>query len=205
VGRPREHDLDAVLDHARELWVRGGEGAVTIRALSAAAGVSNGAIYHAFGSRDGLRAAVWAREAGRFLADLETRVDRVLAGDGSATEAVLAAATSSGDYALVDEAGARLLLSALPQDLVTSDLPADRVEELAALRRRLDELIGDLAERLWDRRDRAARTAVRCCLVELPSALLLAPRPTGEPGRPDDPAARRLLELAVRGILAEEP
>ena len=48
------HDRDAMLDAAEELAVQGGVKAVTIRAVSEKAGISNGAIYHAFGSRGGL-------------------------------------------------------------------------------------------------------------------------------------------------------
>ena len=52
--RPQVYDRDAMLDAAEELAVEGGVKAVTIRAVSDLAGVSNGAIYHAFGSRGGL-------------------------------------------------------------------------------------------------------------------------------------------------------
>ena len=68
MARPREHDLDDLLDHARTIWAREGRTALTIRSLSVAAGVSNGAIYHAFGSRGRLLAAAWIREADSFLA-----------------------------------------------------------------------------------------------------------------------------------------
>ena len=51
--RPQVYDRDAMLDAAEELAVEGGVTAVTIRAVSERAGISNGAIYHAFGSRGG--------------------------------------------------------------------------------------------------------------------------------------------------------
>src|SRR5260370_34706010 len=52
--RPQVYDRDAMLDAAEELAVEGGVKGVTIRAVSERAGISNGAIYHAFGSRGGL-------------------------------------------------------------------------------------------------------------------------------------------------------
>src|ERR1700752_3232251 len=66
--RPQVHDRDAMLDAAEELAVEGGVKAVTIRAVSDLAGISNGAIYHAFGSRGGLVGRAWVRAARRFLA-----------------------------------------------------------------------------------------------------------------------------------------
>src|SRR5258705_13722783 len=66
--RPQVYDRDAMLDAAEELAVEGGVKAVTIRAVSERAGISNGAIYHAFGSRGGLVGRAWGRPARRFLA-----------------------------------------------------------------------------------------------------------------------------------------
>ena len=74
MGRPRQYDLADLLGHARDLWIGRGVDGLTIRALSSASGASNGAVYHAFGSRDGLLARVWAEEAGRFLTFQRDRV-----------------------------------------------------------------------------------------------------------------------------------
>ncbi len=57
--RPRVHDLDRLLDTAEHLAAE--DGAVSVRSLAAAAGVSNGAIYHAFGSINALLGRVWLR------------------------------------------------------------------------------------------------------------------------------------------------
>jgi AcrR family transcriptional regulator len=48
----------AVLDHAGRLFDRRGFEAVSIADLTAASGVSNGSIYHHFGSKDGVLAAL---------------------------------------------------------------------------------------------------------------------------------------------------
>src|SRR3981189_336933 len=73
--RPQVYDRDAMLDAAEELAVEGGVKAVTIRAVSERAGICNGAIYHAFGSRGGLVGRAWVRAARRFLALQRQAVD----------------------------------------------------------------------------------------------------------------------------------
>lgn len=199
MGRPREHDLEAVLDHARRLWVEGGPAAVTIRALASESGVSNGAIYHAFGSRDGLLARVWAREAQRFLARQRASVDAALGDGRSVEDAVVIAALAPAAYAEQDEPGARLLLTTTGDELADGELAPQERAELRRLRRELTGLITDLSARRWERTDPVALATMRYCVVDLPGALLLAP------ARPTDPVARRALELAVRGILSVPP
>ncbi len=166
MGRPRRHDLDELLDHARTLWVRRGTSGVTIRGLSDAAGVSNGAIYNAFGSRDGLLAAVWAREASKFLEFQRDVAEEGLATAGS-TEAVVAAALAPSAYAESDALGAQLLLAVTLDDLVTPDLAEPQRQELAGLRRTLTSLLEWLAHEQWGREDHSALTMVEYCVVDL--------------------------------------
>ena len=185
------------MDHARELWADKGTAALTIRALSARSGVSNGAIYNAFGSRDNLLARVWAREAERFL-DYQRSVVTTALRVG-ATDAVLAAALAPADYARLDEPGSRLLLAVTGESLAVPDLPDDERARLRDLRRAVADLIATLSQEVWNRTDQPALTLIKYCLVDLPSALLL-----GGP-QPADAIARQGLELAVRGILSKEP
>ena len=198
MGRPRQHDLDDLLQHARALWVEKGIGAVTMRALGSGSGASNGALYHAFGSRDGLLASVWAWEAERFLAIQRELVERAL-GDGDPVTALVAAALAPASYAVGNEDSARLLLSADADELMTPDLGADIHAQLLRLQLDLSSLLTDLAAALWDRRDRGAVTTVRYCVVNLPGALLLKANAI------TDPLAHHALERAVRGIAAEPP
>lgn len=195
MARPREHDLDLILDQARALWVEGGQVAVTVRALSARSGVSNGTLYHAFGSRDGLLARTWAREAARFLA-FQRAAAEAARKHGTAKDAVVAAALAPSGYAGDDEAGARLLLSTRSDDLTAGDLPQEQRDELTRLRDELGALITGLARSVWETADRRAVALVRYCVVDLPSALLLSR------SRLTDPLAQQALEAAVRGIVA---
>ncbi|MFZ0714475.1 TetR/AcrR family transcriptional regulator, partial [Mycobacterium sp.] len=52
--RQRVYEPDRILDAVESLAVASGPAAVTIRAISAGVGVSNGALYHTFGSRTAL-------------------------------------------------------------------------------------------------------------------------------------------------------
>lgn len=198
MGRPRQHDLDELLGHARSLWIERGVDGLTIRALSSASGASNGAVYHAFGSRDGLLARVWAQEAGRFLAFQRDRV-REAVPEGDATAALVAAALAPATYATDNADGARLLLAATADDMLAPDPGEPARTQLLGLKKELGALLVDLASALWDRRDRAAVEVVRHCVVTLPGALLLQARNIA------DPLAAHSLEHAVRGIASVAP
>ncbi|GGU20134.1 TetR/AcrR family transcriptional regulator [Nocardioides albus] len=198
MGRPRHYDLDELLGHARTIWLERGVDGLTIRALSAASGASNGAVYHAFGSRAGLLAGVWSQEAGRFLAFQRDRV-REARLDGDATAALVAAALAPATYATDDADGARLLLAVTADDLLAADPGVPARTRLLELQQELGALLADLASVLWGRRDRTAITVVRHCVVTLPGALLLNAE------EHTDPLAAYSLEHAVRGIASLSP
>ncbi|OBJ71008.1 TetR/AcrR family transcriptional regulator [Mycobacterium sp. 1274756.6] len=198
MGRPRRYDRETLVGHARALWVEHGITGVTIRALSAASGASNGAVYHAFGSRDGLLARVWAREADGFLSFQRHAVTDAMA-DGTAVDGLVAAALAPAGYAETNADGARLLLSVTADDLMTAELTDDGHAQLRQRQKELGQLLVELAAALWQRRDAAAVTTVRYCVVDLPGTLLLRSQQL------TDPLARHALERAVRGIAAEPP
>lgn len=193
MGRPRHHDVDDLLDHARRIWVRDGLPGLTLRALRDESGVPNGAIYHAVGSRDGLVARVWCRDADAFL----DRQRQAVATAPDPIEAIVAAACTPADLARADPDGATVLLSVRPEDLLTDRLDDTDREQIRAGKRALGEIVDDLAEARWGRRDRTTRALVTMCLVDLPGALLLAR------GRLTDPLARHALETAVRAIATD--
>ncbi len=181
--------------------VDSGPAAVTVRALSEATSVSNGAIYHAFGSRPGLMGRVWLRAAQRFLDLQRAAVDNALtagASSESAIEAVVAAADSPAEFLLQQPVSGRFLLIVPREELLGSgEIPDDTAGEMRRLDLSLVELFTALARGVFDRADREAVTVIRDCVVELPTALLLRGR------REPDPAVRRRLAAAVRAILTE--
>src|SRR5581483_3355818 len=105
--RPRVHEPDRVLDAVESLAVTSGPAAVTIRAISDTVGVSNGALYHTFGSRSGLMGRAWLRAGRRFLSLQGDLVEQSQA----PAAAVLAAAEAPAVFAEQYPDSSRLLLT----------------------------------------------------------------------------------------------
>jgi AcrR family transcriptional regulator len=197
VARPRVYDQDQILDAVEQLAVRSGPAAVTIRAISDAIGVSNGAVYHTFGSRAGLAGRAWLRAGHRFLCTQSELIDAALrAPDGGGVAAVVAAADAPAVFADEHPHSSRLLLTVRRDELLGPDMPGDIAAQLRDLDRRLVEAMIRLARAVWDRKDAAAVDVITMCIVDLPTAILL------ERNRINDPAARERLRAAVRGVLA---
>ncbi|HEY6647881.1 MAG TPA: TetR/AcrR family transcriptional regulator [Mycobacterium sp.] len=189
--RPQVYDRDAMLDAAEELAVEGGVKAVTIRAVSERAGISNGAIYHAFGSRGGLVGRAWVRAARRFLALQRQSVDA----EAEPVRAVIAAADAPAVFSEQYPSSAGLILGISREELI-GDAPADVQAELRALDRDLRDLLIRLSIAVFDRKDATSVAAIEDCVVGLPTGLMLR--------RPMPPTAdtRRRLAAAVEPILS---
>jgi AcrR family transcriptional regulator len=191
VPRPRLHDPDRVLDAAESLAVSAGPAAVTIRAISTAVGVSNGAVYHTFGSRTGLLARAWLRAGHRFLAAQAALVDRASSG----IEAVLAAADTPAAFAEQYPDSCRLLLTTPRDELLDPDVPHEIATEMRDLEKSLIGLMIRLALGVWDRKDAAAVDTITMCIVDLPTAILLRRDRLGSK------TAREQLRAAVQAVL----
>lgn len=198
MARPQLVDVDALLEHARSLWVAEGQDAVTIRALSSRSGVSNGAIYHHFRSRTHLLAQIWAREASAFRAFQRERIEEARA-TGTAEDAVVAAALATGGYAEVEGAAVRVLLASRPDSLSADGVPAEVVREVRRHRASAATLVADLAEAVWGRSSREAKLLMRNCVVDIPARIFMAAE------KPNDKLARYAIEHAARGIVAAGP
>lgn len=199
--RPRLHDPDTVLDAAESLAAESGPAAVTIRAISSIVGVSNGALYHTFGSRAGLLARAWLRAGRRFLQAQNAQVEAALAAPGpdAGIEAVAAAADTPAAFADRYPNSCRLLLTMDRQELLGSDLPDDICTEIRDLEAQLVGLMIRLARSVWDRKDAAAVDTITICIVDLPTAILL------RRDRLHSATARAQLRAAVRAVLHIEP
>ena len=165
------------MDVAEQLAAESGPPAVTIRGLSEAAAISNGAIYHAFGSRGGLLGHVWLRAGKRYLrfqrAAVAKALSRGVSGE-AAVDAVVAAAECPATFSHEHPASARSLLRVRRDELLgAADVPAALADELRRLDDDLAHLFIELAEKVWGRRDRQAVGAIRTCVVELPKVLLI--------------------------------
>ena len=199
--RPRVYDPDTVLDAVEALTARSGPATVSIRAIGAEVGVSNGAVYHTFTSRAGLMGHAWLRAGRRFLALQTAMVDEAFAkpGKGVAIDAVVAAADAPVAFAEKFPDSARLVLSVRREEVLTGDVPVDVAAELRDLDRLLVELMIRLAMRMWDRKDAAAVDVITSCVVDLPTALLLRRKRLG------NATAREQLHAAVRAVLTVGP
>ena len=195
--RPRLHEPDRILDAVESMAVRSGPAAVTIRGLSAAVGVSNGALYHTFGSRSGLLGHAWLRAGRRFLTVQNTLVDQALveAGTQAPVAAVVAAADAPVVFAEQYPESAELLLKVRRRELLDSDLPEEIASEISDLNRLLIGLMIRLAVNLWDRKDALAVDTITTCIVDLPTAILLQRKRLGSA------TARAHLRAAVRAVL----
>jgi AcrR family transcriptional regulator len=192
--RPQLHDRDAMLDAAEALAVRGGPKAVTVRAVSELSGISNGAIYHAFGSMGGLVGRAWARAARRFLALQRELVDAA----ADPISAVVAAADAPAVFSEQFLLSARLMLGTRREELI-GDAPADVQADLKALDDDLRDLLIRLSIAVYDRKDGAAVAVIEDCVVGLPTGLMLR-----RPMPPTADASRRLA-AAVEALLAVGP
>jgi AcrR family transcriptional regulator len=199
--RPRVYEPDQVLDAVESLTVVSGPGAVTIRAISAAVGVSNGALYHTFGSRAGLISRAWLRAGRRFLTVQNALVDQALSETGpqAPIAAVVAAADAPVVFAEQYPSSSKVLWAVSREELLDSDLPEGVAAELSDLNRLLIGLMIRLAVNLWDRKDAPAVDTITACIVDLPTAIVLAR------DRLTNSTAREHLRAAVRAVLDVGP
>jgi AcrR family transcriptional regulator len=194
--RPRAHAPEAVLDAAEELLVEHGRPGLTVRALSERAGVSNGSIYHAFGTLETVIAGAWLRRADEFLTLQRSAVDEELARrDGR--RAVQAAADAPARLADQDLRAARLLVALNRDDLLTDAVAEPVAARLRALDAALLDTLRVLARAVRGRADAAAVDVVTTCVVHLPTALLFPKIRAGHV----PPLIRTQLGAAVGAVL----
>ncbi len=194
VPRPRLHEPDRVLDAVESLTGASGPAAVTIRAVSTAVGVSNGALYHTFESRSGLLGRAWIRAARRFF-DLQGALVHQALADGDAHDAVVAAAEAPVVFAERHRDSSAVLWAVSREELLDSELPDDVAAELHELHRLLIGVMTQLADTLWQRTDALAVDTITTCIVDLPTAIVLSR------DRLDNPTAREHLRASVRAVL----
>lgn len=193
--RPRLHSLDDLLDVAEQQVTHGDPSGLTLRALAAASGASNGTIYHAFHSKEELLARLWLRASSR----LGEAMEEAAAHEAAGADLVVAVAVAPVTFARRFRPSAELFFAQRSDQLFSGDVSPDLVAALDAERRRLTGRLIELADSVWQRHDRAAVDAIAACVVDVPGGILK--RALME-GRDADDAAARRIEAAVRAILA---
>jgi AcrR family transcriptional regulator len=199
--RPRVHDPERILDAAESLAVESGPAAVTIRAISAATGVSNGAVYHSFGSRGALLGRAWLRAGRRFLEAQASLIDQALTSSArqATVDAVVAAADTPVVFAEKYPNSSALLWTVRREELLDDDLPDEIAMELKDLDALLIDVMIRLSLRMWDRKDAGAVDTIAMCIVDLPAGIVL------KRNRLRSKTARQQLHAAVRAVLEIGP
>lgn len=192
--RPRLYDPDRVLDAVESLIAASGLDAVTTRAVSAAVGVSNGALYHSFDSRAGLIGHAWLRAARRFAAVQNASVEQAWAAEGPRA-AVVAAADAPVVFAHQQANSSTVLWTVSRDQLLASDLPGTVAASVDDLHQSLIGLMVRLATALWDRADALAVDTITTCIVDLPTAIVL------RRNRHANSTAREHLRATVQAVL----
>jgi AcrR family transcriptional regulator len=199
--RPRIYDPDMVLDAVESLAVKSGPAAVTIRAISAAVGVSNGALYHTFGSRAELMGRAWLRAGYRLLAVQNSLISQALSSTGnhSGIDAVVAAAAAPVVFSQQHPDSSNLFLAVRREEILADNMRAETATELKDLDKLLVGTLIMLAVGVWDRKDAAAVDVITTCVVDLPTSILL------RRNRISSKIAREHLQAAVLAVLAIGP
>jgi AcrR family transcriptional regulator len=123
---PRTDARSAVLDAAADLFDTRGFAAVSIADLTAASGVSNGSIYHHFGAKDGVLAALVVDALGGYQDGLLATLD---AHAGDAAAAVRAAVAFELGWFEAHPRAARLVIAHRDQ-VAASATGGDRLRAL---------------------------------------------------------------------------
>lgn len=165
--RPVVHQVDAVLDAARDLVLTGGPRSVGIRPIAARAGAPSGSLYHRFGSRDGVLVAAWLRAVRRFQSGFLAALEHQ---DPLARAA--RAAHWSVDWALDEPLDARLLLAHGQRDLLDQDPLGELEDQVKSVNVPVARAIACLSRRLYGVQTTDAVERVTYALVDLPYAVV---------------------------------
>ncbi len=164
---PRKHDTDVILDAARTLVLRDGPRAVGVTAIATASGAPVGTLYHRFGNRDGLLAALWLRAIERFH-----RMAMAAADAPDPIDAALGMATATITFTRTYPDDARLLLHLRMSDLLDATPAAELREQLEVRNAPVFGALRTISTRLFGSAGPRELDAVTRAVVDLPAAVL---------------------------------
>jgi AcrR family transcriptional regulator len=187
------HSSDVILDAARTLVLRRGVQNASVSAISKQSGAPVGSLYHQFGSRDDLVAALWVRAVRRSQAAFLGA-----ARHPDPRRAAVDAALSIHDFVREHPEDARLLASFRREDLLHDATSRRLRRELDELNRPLAEAVTDLARRVFGRATPETVERTTLAVVDMPLGAMRRHLVAGT----EPPARlRELLETAVRAVL----
>ncbi len=167
---PRKHETDVILDAARALVLAGGPRAASVAAIAKSSGAPAGTLYHRFGNRDGILTAAWLRALERFQSRAMAASENETA--DAAQDTAVAMAVAAIGFARELPEDARLLLTIRPADLLDDEPDVRFQETVAAMNAPLQRRVGDLARKLYGRKDSRSVDAVARAVADLPYAVV---------------------------------
>ncbi len=191
MGRPPQIDHEALIAAATLVAARLGPAATSIAAVSKAAGVPTGSIYHRLPSRDALLAETWLTAAERFQRQFLEK----LGGAATETDAV-ACALVTPQFARSDHAGAVVLNSHRREEFIRAEAPEEYRLRAAKLAAELREAVAGAALRLLPR-DPRGKEKVAVALIGIPLGAVRVFLPQAVPPKEIDAT----IEAAVRAAL----
>jgi AcrR family transcriptional regulator len=195
VPRPRIHQPDTVLDHARDIVLERGVRAATMEVIARTSGAPMGSLYHYFSSHDELLAQLWVRAVRRSQAAF-----RAAAEHEDPEQAVLAAALSIYDFCARERDDARLLMSMRREDLIQADLLPDLTQELKDLNQPVRQVLDQLSRRLYGRARPEDLDRVLLATFDLPYGIA---RPYVLRGKTTPRHRRKLLQASILAVIRD--
>jgi AcrR family transcriptional regulator len=191
MGRPAQITQDALIGAATLVAARQGPAATSIAAISKAAGVPTGSIYHRLPSRDALLAEIWLSAAERFQTMAIERISAAQTEDDAVECALL-----TPRFARSDHASAVVLNSHRREEFLRPDAPPEYRIRATKLATDLREGIAQAAARLLPG-DPRNKEKIAVALIGIPLGVVRIFLPQAVPPVEIDAT----IEAAVRAAL----
>jgi len=191
MGRPARIDQDTLIAAATVVSARMGPAATSIAAVSKAAGIPTGSIYHRLPSRDALLAEIWLSAAERFQA---LALEKFMA--ARSLDEAAEAALVTPRFAREQHAAAVVLNSHRREEFVRADAPDEYRARAAKLAAELRDGIAAIAARLLPG-DPKVKEKIAVALIGIPLGAVRVFLPQAVPPKEIDAA----IEAAVRAAL----
>ncbi|MBX3521064.1 MAG: TetR/AcrR family transcriptional regulator [Xanthobacteraceae bacterium] len=192
MGRPALLSQDDFIAAATLVAARLGPAKTSIAAVSKAAGVPTGSIYHRLPSRDALLAEIWLAAADRFQA-----MALAAFAAASSIEAAAEAALVTSRFARAHHAQAVVLNSHRREEFVTADAPQEHRERAIKLAAELREAMTDIAARLLPG-DPRGKERIAVALIGIPLGAVRVFLPQAVPPQEIDADIEAAVLAALR-------
>lgn len=192
MGRPAQISEVELIAAATLVAARLGPAATSIAAISKAAGIPTGSIYHRLPSRDALLAEIWLTAAGRFQ-------KTALAGflDASTLDEAAEAALVTPRFARSDHAASVVLNSHRREEFIRAEAPEEYRMRAARLAAELREGIAQVAARLLPN-DPKGKEKAAVALIGIPLGAVRVFLPQAVPPAEIDATIKTAVSAALR-------